>query len=148
MSVAREAHAGVFVLVRTSNPGARDFQDLELAGGSAVWEQLAALVDELGSGAPDGPLSDVGAVVGATAPGHLRRLRELMPRAAFLLPGVGAQGGEVANLASAFAAGQAGGLISSSRAISDAHLSTGTQPAAAARAVAERLREQAWSLGP
>jgi orotidine-5'-phosphate decarboxylase len=137
--------AGVFVLVRTSNAGAADVQDLELAGGETVWERLARLVDELGEVRGCG-LSDVGAVMGATAPRHLSRARELMPHAVFLLPGVGAQGGRVEELAPAFAPGRAGGLVSASRSIASAHEQHGGDPGEAARAEAERLREIAWSL--
>jgi len=147
VTAAREAGAGVLVLVRTSNPGAEDVEDLQLAGGEAVWERLAAIVDELGApAAGDSGLSDVGAVIGATVPGHLARARELMASATFLLPGVGAQGGRVEDLAPAFAPGRAGGLIAASRSIAEAHLANGAQPAAAARAEAERLREAAWAL--
>jgi len=144
---AREVGAGVLVLVRTSNPGARDLQDAELRAGGAVWERIAAIVDELGCGGVGASgLSDVGAVLGATEPEHLARARELMPRAVFLLPGVGAQGGRVEDLAPAFAPGHAGGLVTASRAISDAHFNAGGDPPAAARAQAERLRDAAWSL--
>ncbi len=147
VAVAREAGAGVLVLVRTSNAGAADIEDLELADGGTVWERIAALVDELGSaGVGHSGLSDVGAVVGATAPEHLARARELMPHAVFLLPGVGAQGGRVEDLAPAFAPGPAGGLIAASRSIAGAHLAGDRGPAAAARAEAERLRELAWGL--
>ena len=86
-------------------------------GGERVWERVARLVDGLGEPGPDSGLHDVGAVVGATAPEHLARARELMPRAPFLLPGIGAQGGRVEDLAPAFAAGRAGGLVTASRAI-------------------------------
>ncbi len=148
---ARAAGAGVFVLVRTSNPGAADVEDLVVAGGdgagATVWERLAAIVADLG--APPSSvsgLSDIGAVVGATAPEHVARMRELMPHAPFLLPGIGAQGGRVEDLAPAFAPGRAGGLVSASRSIASAHESGGAPPAAAARAEAERLREAAWSL--
>ncbi len=137
--------AGVFVLVRTSNPGARDVQDLELAEGGPLWHRLAGIVAELG-GQGDGGLADVGAVLGATEPGHLARARELMPRAIFLLPGVGAQGGRVEDLAPAFAPGKAGGLVSASRSIASAHEADGGDPADRARAAAHRLRELAWSL--
>jgi orotidine-5'-phosphate decarboxylase len=144
---ARERGAGVMVLVRTSNPGAADVEDLRLSEGGVVWERLAALVDGLGGpGVGEAGLSDVGAVVGATAPEHLARARELMPHAVFLLPGVGAQGGRVGDLSPAFAPGRAGGLIAASRSIAGAHLNTGGAPAAAARAAAERLREEAWTL--
>ena len=84
--------------------------------------------------------------MGATAPRHLERARELMPHAIFLLPGVGAQGGRVEELAAAFAPGRAGGLVSASRSIASAHETAGGGPGAAARAEAERLREIAWSL--
>ena len=150
---ARAAGAGVFVLVRTSNPGAADIEDLVVArgGGSGgeetVWERLATIVAQLGSppSCASG-LSNIGAVVGATAPEHVARMRELMPYAPFLLPGIGAQGGRVEDLAPAFAPGRAGGLVSASRSIASAHESAGSTPAAAARAAAERLREAAWSL--
>ena len=138
--------AGVFVVVRSSNPGAADLQDLELAAGGVLWEQIARIVDELGTPRACG-LADVGAVFGATGPAHLGRARELMPKAIFLLPGVGAQGGRVEELAPAFAVGRAGGLVSASRSIVEATDATGERGAAAARAEAERLRELAWSLG-
>jgi orotidine-5'-phosphate decarboxylase len=131
------AGRGVFVLVRTSNPGAADLQDVATADGGPLWEHVARIVDRLGANA----------VVGATEPQHLVRARELMPTATFLLPGVGAQGGRVEDLAPAFAPGRSGGLVTASRSIARAHESTGEAPAAAARAEAERLREQAWSLG-
>ncbi|MGH2855599.1 MAG: orotidine-5'-phosphate decarboxylase, partial [Solirubrobacteraceae bacterium] len=89
VTTARATGAGVLVLVRTSNPGAADVQDLELAAtgqrsadrrsASTVWEHLAGFVDELGApGVGPSGLSDVGAVVGATEPRHLARARELM----------------------------------------------------------------------
>jgi orotidine-5'-phosphate decarboxylase len=145
---ARGAGAGVLVLVRTSNPGAADFEDLELAGGGErVWERVAAMVDELGRpGLGQAGLSDVGAVVGATEPGHLARARELMGSATFLLPGIGAQGGRVEDLAPAFAPGPAGGLVSASRSIVGAHRVRGGDPASAAGSEAQRLREAAWKL--
>ena len=142
---ARAAGAGVFVLVRTSNPGAADLMDLRLEGGEPLWERLAALVDGLGHTGASG-LADVGAVTGATAPEHLERMRALMPRTPFLLPGVGAQGGDVAALAPAFAPGRAAGLVTASRSIVQAHETAGGEPATAARAEAERLREVAWAL--
>jgi orotidine-5'-phosphate decarboxylase len=147
VSGARAAGGGVLVLVRTSNPGAADIEDLELRESETVWERLAVLVDELGApGVGDAGLSDVGAVVGATEPSHLKRARELMPNTPFLLPGVGVQGGRVEDLAPAFTPGPAGGLVSASRSIAGAHRVTGGEPAAAARAEAERLREVAWGL--
>jgi orotidine-5'-phosphate decarboxylase len=147
VATARESGAAALVLVRTSNPGAAHIEDLELAAGGTVWERIAKLVDEIGGDrGGEGALSDVGAVVGATVPEHLARARELMPRAVFLLPGVGAQGGRVEDLAPAFLPGRAGGLIAASRSIASAHLLSGGDPADAARAEAERLRELAWRL--
>ncbi len=147
VSTARAGGAGLFVLVRTSNPGAADIQERALADGRSVSDRLADLVDELGSdGIGRRGLSDVGAVVGATAPGRLGALRERMPHAVFLLPGVGAQGGRVEELAAAFAPGRASGLVSASRGIVTAHERTGGDPADAAAREASRLRELAWRL--
>jgi len=147
VSTARASGAGLFVLVRTSNPGAADVQERALADGRSVSDRLADLVDELGSdGIGRRGLSDVGAVVGATAPGRLGALRERMPHAVFLLPGVGAQGGRVEELAAAFAPGPASALVSASRGIVTAHERTGGDPADAATREASRLRELAWRL--
>jgi orotidine-5'-phosphate decarboxylase len=148
MDVAADRGAGLFVLVRTSNPGAADVQDLTLSDGGPLWEHLATLVAGAGTGrVGSSGLADVGAVVGATEPGHLARARELMPSAVFLLPGVGAQGGRVDDLAPAFAAGRASALVTASRAIVDAHRETGEDPATAARQAAEDMRAAAWALG-
>jgi orotidine-5'-phosphate decarboxylase len=145
---ARAVGAGLAVLVRTSNPGAADVEDLELAAGGTLWERLARIVAELGEDSLGAEgLSDVGAVVGATEPRHLARARELMPHAVLLLPGVGAQGGRVEDLAPAFANHRAGGLITASRSIVGAHLAQGGDPARCAREEAERLRAAAWGLG-
>jgi orotidine-5'-phosphate decarboxylase len=142
---ARTARAGVFCLVRTSNPGAAAIQD-EPAG-DPLHDRLARLVDELGADAAgECGLSAVGAVTGATQPRLLARLRELMPRAIFLLPGVGAQGGSVSDLAAAFDPHPAAGLVTASRSIVNAHAQTGGDPAEAARAAAEELRAAAWDL--
>jgi orotidine-5'-phosphate decarboxylase len=147
VQAARAKTAGLFALVRTSNPGARDVQELRLAGGGTVSEALATLVGELGAdGVGPAGLSDIGAVVGATAPQWLQSLRRAMPHAVFLLPGVGAQGGKVQDLAPAFAPGRAGGLVSASRGIVFAHERSGGEPAAAAAREAARLRELAWGL--
>ncbi|MDQ6730983.1 MAG: orotidine-5'-phosphate decarboxylase, partial [Actinomycetota bacterium] len=86
IAAARNVRGGVFVLVRTSNPGAAEVQDQALAAGGSVSDGLAALVDALGAdGAGPAGISDVGAVVGATVPEHLARLREAMPAAPLLL---------------------------------------------------------------
>jgi orotidine-5'-phosphate decarboxylase len=135
LAAAEETGAGVFALVRTSNPGAADVEDLP-APERPLHERLAGLVDELaGRLAGASGLSGMGAVVGATEPGHIGRLRELMPRSVFLLPGVGTQGGRPELLGEAFAPGRAAGLVAASRGIS-----SDPDPGAAA----ERLRAAVW----
>jgi len=142
VEAAAAVGAGCFVLVRTSNPGAAELQD---AGEPPLHERLARLVDELGgSRVGTSGLSSVGAVTGATRPDHLRRLRELMPRTIFLLPGVGAQGGRVEDLGPAFAPQPAAGLVTASRSIVNAYAERGGQPAFAAQAAAEALRAASW----
>jgi orotidine-5'-phosphate decarboxylase len=147
VSAARATGAGLFVLVRTSNPGAADVQDRALQDGGTVSDRLAALVAELGEdGTGAAGISDIGAVAGATAPEHLGRLRRAMPTTPFLLPGVGAQGGSVSDLAAAFAPGPAGGLVAASRGIVYAFEKSGGPPEQAARAEAARLRELTWAV--
>ena len=143
---ALAAGAGCFVLVRTSNPGAAEIQDAP-APDRPLHELLARMVDELGAGSIGAcGLSAVGAVTGATRPELLVRLRELMPRTIFLLPGVGAQGGSVDDLAPAFEPSPAAGLITASRSIVNAYAESGGDPAPAAAAAAEELRAATWAL--
>jgi orotidine-5'-phosphate decarboxylase len=143
VEAARSAGAGTFVLVRTSNPGAAELQ--ETGDGDPLRDRLARMVDELGAEGVGGRgLSDTGAVVGATEPGIVGAMRELMPRAIFLLPGIGAQGGRVEELGPAFAPGRAAALVAASRSIAGAALEAGD--AAAALPAAESLRAAAWEL--
>jgi orotidine-5'-phosphate decarboxylase len=145
LEAADAAGAGCFVLVRTSNPGAAEIQDEP--DGQPLRTRLARLVDELGADrVGSSGLSDVGAVTGATRPELLAELRELMPRAIFLLPGVGAQGGRAEDLGPAFAPHPAAGLVASSRSIVDAYKQAGGDPALAARAAAEALRIATWRI--
>jgi orotidine-5'-phosphate decarboxylase len=144
LQAAADSGAGCFVLVRTSNPGAAELQD---EGEPPLHERLARLVDELGSEQQgECGLSAVGAVTGATRPNHLVRLRELMPDAIFLLPGVGAQGGRVEELGPAFAPHPAAGLVTASRSILNAYRERGGDPAGAAAAAAEELRDAVAAL--
>jgi orotidine-5'-phosphate decarboxylase len=134
---------GCFVLVRTSNPSAKELQDLRVDG-RALHEHIADLVARWGEkhlGACG--YSSVGAVVGATAPDELRRLRARLPHAWFLVPGVGAQGATADDVAAAFDADGLGAVINSSRGILYAY----GDPAApawkdAVRAAARTLRDQ------
>ncbi|HEX5192969.1 MAG TPA: orotidine-5'-phosphate decarboxylase [Solirubrobacteraceae bacterium] len=144
---ARTVGGGLLLLTRTSNPGAADLQGLMLRDGGTVSEAIAALVDAQGrDNIGRSGLSDVGAVTGATAPEHLERLRELMPAAVMLLPGLGAQGGDDRGLRAAFAPGPAGGLVPVSRGIAYAFEGAGRDPADAAANEARRLRELLWDL--
>lgn len=126
---------GVLAILKTSNPGSADIQDLPLADGRPLWQHIAGLLDRWGEdlvGASG--LSRLGAVVGATHPGVLETVRSLMPRAVFLLPGVGAQGGKPEDLAAAFAPGPASALVSASRSVIYASSGADWQEAAAAEA--------------
>jgi len=137
LAAAEEAGAGIFLLVRTSNPGARDVQDLP-APHQPLHERLARLVDGLsGRLVGENGLSGAGAVVGATEPLHFAHLREVMPRSIFLVPGVGAQGGKPELLGAAFEPGPASALVAASRGIA-----ADPDPAAAA----ERLRATVWEI--
>ena len=113
---------GLFVLVRTSNPGAKDLQDLRIQDFDiALCDAVADAVHRWGSGLPMAEgYSPVGAVVGATWPHELERLRKRMPNAWILLPGVGAQGGKVEDLVSAFDRRGLGGLATQSRGVMQA----------------------------
>ncbi len=123
LQAARRNATGVFVLVRTSNPGAGLFQDLEAhrpadASARPLFEHVAEAVrawsrENLGSSG----FGDVGAVVGATYPAELARLRQMMPEVLFLVPGFGAQGGGAADVLSALRPDGLGAVINSSRGI-------------------------------
>ena len=114
---ARKSQRGLFVLVRTSNPGSGLFQDLQ-CDGRPLYQHVAAAVrdwnrENLGTGG----LGDIGAVVGATHPNELALLREMLPGVWFLVPGYGAQGGKAKDVAAAFRNDGIGAIINSSRGI-------------------------------
>jgi orotidine-5'-phosphate decarboxylase len=117
LTSARRTGAGLFVLVRTSNPGAGLFQDLVCAGRPLyhhVGKAVAAWSREnLGACG----LGDVGAVIGATYPAELAELRAALPEVPFLVPGYGAQGGTAADVAAAFRSDGLGAIVSSSRGV-------------------------------
>lgn len=121
VEVAVERGAGIFVLVKTSNPGGGMIQDLQ-AEGRTLYEHVGAHVEHLarqtagacGYGA-------VGAVVGATYPEQLARLRGQMPHTWFLVPGYGSQGGTARDVAAAFDANGCGAIVNNSRGIIFAH---------------------------
>jgi orotidine-5'-phosphate decarboxylase len=147
LDVCRTAGAGLFCLVKTSNPGGADVQDATLSDGRPLWQHVAALVDTWGLElVGEAGLSAVGAVVGATFPQEVEEARRLMPRAVLLLPGVGAQGGSPADLAGAFANGAAGALVAASRSVIYAGTASGGDYRVAAGAEAERLAREVWTV--
>jgi orotidine-5'-phosphate decarboxylase len=115
--IAVERGAGIYVLVRTSNPGAGTFQDIQEVG-VKVYQRVAAVVEELAvSTRGSQHYGAVGAVVGATYPQELAELRQAMPHVPFLIPGYGAQGGSGKDIAAAFASDGLGAVVNSSRGI-------------------------------
>ena len=126
---------GVFVLARTSNAGGSDIQDLELASGEPVYERVAALAADWNE------RGNVGLVVGATAPEELEAIRETVPDLPFLVPGVGAQGGD-AEAAIEYGLADGVGLVNSSRGIIFAGEDRGEDFAAAAGQAAGRLKRR------
>ena len=145
VDACRDEGAGIFCLVKTSNPGSGDVQDTRLEDGRPLWQHVASLVRELGEGlVGESGLSSVGAVFGATYPAEIEAARRLLPQTPFLLPGVGAQGGTPERLAAAFSAGRASALVSASRSVIYASGGTDWQDAAAAEA--SRLAGQVWSV--
>jgi orotidine-5'-phosphate decarboxylase len=100
LAACRRDGAGLFCVVKTSNPGGGEVQDLVLSDGRHVWHQVAELVNEWGGDLiGEHGLSAVGAVVGATHPRAVGEARKLLPRSILLLPGVGAQGATPADVA-------------------------------------------------
>jgi orotidine-5'-phosphate decarboxylase len=118
---ATDHGAGIFVLVKTSNPGSKDFQDLS-TGGKTIYEQVAAGVESLAARtAGSETYGAVGAVVGATWPKQLDDLRTAMPHTWILVPGFGRQGGRAADVRGAFHADGLGALVVSARDVIFAH---------------------------
>ncbi len=121
--MANKHGCGLFVLVKTSNPGSGTFQSLKLCNGhtgvpATLSVKVAEAVTNLGvSNLGKCGLSNIGAVAGATYPEDLQALRNVMPQAIFLVPGYGAQGGTGQDVKPAFFAGGKGAIVSSSRGI-------------------------------
>jgi orotidine-5'-phosphate decarboxylase len=142
----RRYGAGVFFLVRTSNSGAADVQDLAMSDGLPLWRHVARLVHDWGAdhvGARG--ISSVGAVVGATYPRAVGEARREMPQAMLLLPGVGAQGATPADVARAFTSGPASALVNSSRSVLYAYRGDADDWRAAAGGAAARLAAEIWA---
>jgi orotidine-5'-phosphate decarboxylase len=121
IDVACQRGAGLFVLVKTSNPGGKMLQDL-VADGRPIYRHVADYVErQAAATAGECGYGEVGAVVGATYPVQLAELRSAMPHTLFLVPGFGSQGGTARDVAAAFDAGGWGAIVNNSRGIIFAH---------------------------
>ena len=145
LKVCNEKDAGIFVLVKTSNPSSGELQDRELADGDTIYRAMGKMCESWGQELPGKyGYSGVGAVVGATYPAQLEELRKAMPHTFFLVPGYGAQGGAADDVAPAFDKRGLGAIVNSSRGIMCAWQKEGCDEheyAAAARREAIRMRD-------
>lgn len=141
---------GIFVLVKTSNPSSGELQDLKLENGETVYEHVANLVEEWGKELRGKyGYSSVSAVVGATYPEQLKKIREKAPHTYFLIPGYGAQGGKAKDIALGFDSNGLGGIVNASRSLMCAYKSDKWKDkfkeedyAKATRAEAIRMRDE------
>lgn len=120
IDVARDYQKGLFVLVRTSNPGSAELQDVKLADGRTWSEMLAERIAQIADQPAfmgDRGYSSIGAVVGATQTHTIQSIRQRMPRSIFLLPGYGTQGATGEMTRAAFDATGRGAIVSASRSI-------------------------------
>ncbi len=146
-AACRRSGAGIFCVVKTSNPGGADVQDLVLSDGRPVWQQVAELVADCGEELlGERGLSSVGAVIGATYPRAVGEARRLLPRSILLLPGVGAQGATAADVARAFTSGPASALVSVSRDVIYAFRVSGLDWRSAAAAEASHYAREVWAV--
>ena len=116
----REYERGIFILIKTSNPGSSDFQNLDI-GNKKLYEIVAQKVDEeAGKYIGKYGYSFIGGVVGATYPYEMEKVRRILKSSIILIPGYGAQGGTAEALKPGFKAGK-GAIINASRSILLAH---------------------------
>ncbi len=147
LAACRRHGAGIFCVVKTSNPGGAEIQDLVLSDGRPLWQQVAELVQEWGADLlGDRGLSSVGAVIGATHPRAVGEARRILPRSVLLLPGVGAQGATPADVARAFTSGPASALVNVSRDVIYAFRVSGMDWRSAAAAEASRYAREVWAV--
>ena len=150
LEVGVSSGKGIFVLVKTSNPGSGDIQDMVTASIDTVSERVAAMVKTLGAKHIGScGLSAVGAVVGATYPEQAAQLRRVMPDTVFLIPGYGAQGATATDAAAGFRDDGRGAIVNNSRLIiifayrQDAYARYGEKDfAGAARAATLKMAEE------
>lgn len=149
VKVCREKDAGMFVLVKTSNPSSGELQDRVLDDGLTVYRTMGDWCEEWGKELPGKyGYSGVGAVVGATYPKQLGELRAALPHTFFLVPGYGAQGGGAKDVAPAFDEKGLGAIVNASRSILCAWQKAGAAQEDFAKAAAEeaiRMRDDILS---
>ena len=141
---------GIFILVKTSNPSSGELQDVKLENGEEVYVKVAKLVEEWGKDLRgENGYSSIAAVVGATYPKQLKQIREIAPHTYFLIPGYGAQGGKVEDIALGFDKNGLGGIVNASRSLMCAYKSelwkdkfAEKDYAKATRAEALRMKEE------
>jgi orotidine-5'-phosphate decarboxylase len=147
LSACRRHGRGIFCVVRTSNAGGAEVQDLALSDGRPLWQHVAALVAEWGEEVVgERGLSSVGAVIGATHPRSVAEARRLLPQSVLLLPGLGAQGATPADVARAFTSGPASALVAAARSVIYAFRGGEEDWRSAAAAEAARLRSEVWAV--
>lgn len=151
VKTAEAAHAGLFVLTRTSNPGGRDFQELAPGGGEPVYHHVARALQPLAKRlAGETGWSGLGLVVGATTPEEARRVRDAAPSALFLVPGYGAQGASAQDAVASFVAGpggrREGGIVNTARGLHFPEAARGGDVRAWERAVDAALDRAASEL--
>lgn len=146
----KKYNKGIFILVKTSNPSSGELQDLKLENGKEVYMQVTELVEKWGEDLRgEYGYSSIAAVVGATYPEQLKKIRTVAPHTYFLIPGYGAQGGKAKDIALGFDSNGLGGIVNASRSLMCAYKSdkwkdtyTEEEYAKATRAEALRMREE------
>jgi len=147
MEVAEAEGKGLFVLVRTSNPGGDAIQSLQLKDGRTVAEAVGDVVAELGARCVgESGYSNVGMVVGATKPEDAAKLRERYPQQLFLVPGFGAQGGSADDVKACFKPDGTGALVTASRSVIYAFEQTGVDWPSRVTIAARKLRDDITAI--
>jgi orotidine-5'-phosphate decarboxylase len=147
LAACRRHGRGIFCVVRTSNAGGGEIQELVLSDGRPLWQHVASLVAEWGADlVGQRGLSSVGAVIGATQPRAIAEARRLLPQSVLLLPGLGAQGATPADVARAFTSGPASALVAAARSVIYAYRQGEEDWRSAAAAEAARLRSEIWTV--
>ena len=147
LAACRRHGRGIFCVVRTSNAGAGEIQDLVLSDGRPLWQHVASQVAEWGADVVgERGLSSVGAVIGATHPRAVAEARRLLPQSVLLLPGLGAQGAKPGDVARAFTSGPASALVAATRSIIYAYRQGEDDWRSVAAAEAARLRSEVWAV--